>query len=80
MHVFDEKELNFHVLFSLIFGYCRAESVYSDQYTGEKPWHPETSTGSIQRVPYFSVLKRVHRARDEKHDLLSDQLVAMQKR
>ena len=49
--------------------------MYSDQYTGKQhDAHDDSDGGFIQRVPYFTLIRRVYRDRDDKSEQLTQQL------
>ena len=52
------------------------EAVYSDQYTGKQhDVHDDgNDDGFIQRVPYFTLIRRVYRDRDNKSEQQTQQL------
>ena len=59
----------FHVVHNI-------EAVYSDQYTGKQhdAHDDDNDDGFIQRVPYFTLIRRVYRDRDDKSEQLTQQL------
>ena len=60
-------------------GWCLfyvVEAVYSDQYTGKQhdAHDDDNDDGFIQRVPNFTLIRRVYRDRDDKSEQLTQQL------
>ncbi len=57
------------------------EAVYSDQYTSSVPDETsrENEAGFIQRLPYFTLVRRVYHERDEKAGKLTEQLDIVKK-
>ena len=56
----------------------KTEAVYSDQYTGSDKL--KAKNRYIQRVPYYTLVKRIFGERDDNNVQLSEQLDVVKKR